>query len=226
MVDVRGQLTAESRAVVADYWWTRATGELTSWVGWGHVLADLRACGSPQPVLELAERAVEDEYRHAMWCRDWAVRFGHPGRELVPRGERPITIPGLSEAENRLFRIALVTFTETVGCFVLRHVRPVVQDPELRALNRRHMADELQHSRTGWAHLSTLSPRDQGFVREALPRLFDLLGVICCKDPGPEREDLVPFGAFTPRVLKTAHDDAVASVIVPGLAHLGLTQAA
>lgn len=153
------ELGPEARALVADFWWSRATGEITSWVGWGHVLEDLRAEGSPGSVLALAERAVRDEYQHALWCRDWAVRFGHPGGEPAPRGERPLALPGMTDRENRLVRIAMVSFTETVGCFVLRHVRPVVREPSLRALNRRHMADELHHGRAGWAHLSTLAPR-------------------------------------------------------------------
>jgi hypothetical protein len=33
----------------------------------------------------------------------------------------------------------------------LRHVRTVVTDPELRRQNQRHLADEIQHSRVGWA---------------------------------------------------------------------------
>ncbi|HEV8247242.1 MAG TPA: hypothetical protein VGP93_15800, partial [Polyangiaceae bacterium] len=139
-------LDSEARAVVAAYWWRRAEGEITSWVGFRHVLGDLRAEGSPSAVIALAERAVEDEYQHAVWCRDWAMRFGHAGGELKPRSETPVTFRGAADSENRLLRIALCCLTETVGCFILRHVRLVLTDPELRDLNQRHMKDELQHS--------------------------------------------------------------------------------
>ena len=44
---------------------SRMRRELTSYVGFRHVLADLRAEGSPPAVLELAERAVHDEQQHA-----------------------------------------------------------------------------------------------------------------------------------------------------------------
>jgi hypothetical protein len=50
-----------------------------------------------------------------------------------------------------------------------------------------------------------------------------LLPTICCQGPEEDFEELVPFGYFTGRLLRAAHDEAVAEVIVPGLAHLGLT---
>jgi hypothetical protein len=51
-------LGQEQRQRVADYWWQRAHGELTSWYGFQQVLADLRAERAAPAVLELAERAV------------------------------------------------------------------------------------------------------------------------------------------------------------------------
>lgn len=219
-------LDPEQRERLASYWWRRAEGELTSWHGFQHVLADLVAEGSPEPVLKLAERAVADEYQHAVWCRDWARRFGHPGDELRPRSEEPITFRGASDAENRLLRITLCCFTETVGCFILRHVRPTVSDAELRKLNRRHLADELRHSRVGWAHLSTLDAARKETLREWLPKLLGVLPLATCGGPEESFEDLVPFGYFTPRLLRAAHDEAMREVILPGLAYVGLGSAA
>lgn len=198
---------------------------MTSWVGFQHVLEDLRSEGSPPAVLELAERAVGDEHQHALWCRDWAVRFGHAGeREVRPRSVEPVRFRGASEQQNRLLRISLCCFTETVGCFILRHVRKVVTEPELRRQNQRHLADELQHSRVGWGHLATLTDSQRAFLREWSPKLLGLLPEACCEGPEQDREDLVPFGYFTPRLLRTAHDEAIADVILPGLAHLGLRE--
>jgi hypothetical protein len=217
-------LDDEARRTVAAYWFRRAEGELTSWVGFQHVLADLRAEGSPEAVCRLAVRAVEDEHRHALFCRDWAVRFGHPGGEIRPRSLEPIRFRGASEPENRLLRILLCCFTETVGCFILRRVRPVVTDPDLRRLNQRHLADEIQHSRVGWGHLATLRPAQRAWLRAWTPRVITLLPEACCEGPEQEREELVPFGYFTPRLLRKAHDEAVADVILPGLSELGLRE--
>lgn len=216
----------EQRQRVADYWWQRAQGELTSWYGFQQVLADLRAEGAAPAVLELAERAVGDEYQHAQWCRDWAMHFGHPGGEIVPRGERAIAFRGATEVENRLLRIALCCMNETVGCVVLRHVRPVLTLNELRELNRRHMADELQHSRVGWAHLAAASAEQRAFLSRWLPALLRLVRQGWCDGPEQDLEELVPFGYFSKRLLRAAHDEAVESLILPGFQHLGVTRAA
>jgi hypothetical protein len=46
----------------------------------------------------------------------------------------------------------------------------------------------------------------------------------CCEGPEEQREELVPFGYFTPRLLRAAHDEAVSEVILPGLSRLGLRE--
>jgi hypothetical protein len=218
-------LEAGGRDTVAAYWWSRAEGEMTSWVGFRHVLDDLRALGSPSAVCELAERAVEDEHRHALWCGDWAVRFGHPGGDIEPRSLEPIRFRGATDVENRLLRVLLCCFTETVGCCILRQVRLVVTHPELRRLNQRHLADEIQHSRVGWGHLSTLTSPERDRLRAWVPIVLGLLPEACCEGKEEEREELVPFGYFTPRLLRSAHDEAVGQVIIPGLVRLGLMEA-
>jgi hypothetical protein len=216
------ELSEQERELVAAYWFRRSEGELTSFVGFQHVLADLCAEGSPAPIRELAERSVRDEYQHAVWCREWAVRFGHPaGVETRPRSLEPLTFRGANDRENRLLRISMCCFTETVGCFILRHVRKVVTDPELRRLNQGHLADEVQHSRVGWGHLATLTPAARELIAPWTRDLLALLPKACCDGPELEREELVPFSYFTPRLLRAAHDEAVRDVILPGLAELG-----
>jgi hypothetical protein len=225
MVDAVG-LRGEERALVAQYWWQRAAGEMTSWVGWKHVLRDLQVEGSPAPVLKLAERAVVDEWKHALWCRDFAVQFGHAGGDVTPRGERPLTLDGATERENRLARIALCCFTETVGCFTLTNVRGVLRDGAFRKQNQAHLADELQHSRTGWAHLSTLDATARAVLKRRLPELLALARRICCDGKEQHAELLIPFGYFTPELLASAHDEALREVILPGLHHVGILEAA
>jgi hypothetical protein len=218
-------LDAEQRTRLANYWWRRAEGEMTSWIGFRHVLADLEAERMPEPVIDLAKRAVEDEYRHSVFCREWAVRFGHAGEEVRPRSEEAVTFRGAGDEENRLLRITLCCFTETVGCFILRHVRPTVNDTELRKLNRRHLADELRHSRVGWGALAALDSRRKKLIEPWLPGLFKVLPIACCEGPEQPFEELVPFGYFTPRLLRAAHDQAKVEVILPGLEYVGLRSA-
>src|SRR5262249_49177975 len=133
-----------------------------------------------------------------------------------------LRFPGATATDDRLLRIAFCCFTETLGCFVLRHARPRLVDDELRKLNQRHTADELQHSRVGWAYLSTLDPRRRDVLAKWIPVLMDALAVAGCEGTEQSREELVPFGYFTPRLLREAYEDALRSVIVPGLSHLGI----
>ncbi len=214
------------RELLAAYWWRRTESELTSWLGFQHVLADLRAEGSPASVIALAERAVADEYQHTQRCRSWALRFGHPDGEIAPRGDKPIAFRGATEIQNRLLRITLCGMSETIGCFVLQHARPLISDPDLREFNRHNMADELQHSRVGWGHLSTISAAQRDFLRPWVPALLRILHGSWCESGELEREDLIPFGYFSARLLRAAYEEAVESVIRPGMEHLGIASAA
>ncbi|HVU04961.1 MAG TPA: hypothetical protein VHE30_24590 [Polyangiaceae bacterium] len=220
-----GELDFADRRLVADYWFSRAEGELTSAYGFEHVLEDLRRDGAPAPILSLAERSVADEYRHSGWCREWAERFGRAPAEPRPRSTAPVRFLRATEAEERLLRITFCCFTETVGSFVLRKVRPFVTSPELRKLNQRHTADELAHAKVGWGYLSTTTEGAKALIAERLDELLATLRRVSCEGTEVEREDLIGWGYFTPSLLAAAHDEAVREVILPGLEHLGITSA-
>ena len=86
---LRARLTGEQRGLLADYWWRRAEGEITSWVGFGHVLSDLRVEGSPPAVIALAERASRGCQRVAPL-------------ELAAQAARPRAVELHAHAEPRL----------------------------------------------------------------------------------------------------------------------------
>jgi hypothetical protein len=221
------ELNPEQRALLAAYWWRRAEGEMGAWYAFGYLHEDLTALGAPGPLVELARHGIDEERRHALWARDWALRFGHPDRgEPQPRSTRPLTFPGASARENRQLRIAFACLTETCGCVVLQDIRPRVLDPELRRLNQRHLADEVKHARVGWGHLATLSDDDRRLVRAWMPELLRVLPQAVCEGPESDFEELVGCGYFTPTVLRRAHERALREVIVPGLVHLELSEAA
>jgi hypothetical protein len=107
---------------------------------------------------------------------------------------------------------------------ILRLVRPVLREPELLELNHRHMSDELRHSRVGWGYLATLDLSQKALLSSRLPELFRLLAVTCCEGSEQDDEELVPYGYFTPRLLRAAHDEAVRELIHPGLEHLAIAR--
>jgi hypothetical protein len=50
-----------------------------------------------------------------------------------------------------------------------------------------------------------LSAADKRWLRPWTPKLLELLPEACCEGPEQDREDLVPFGHFTPRLLRAAY---------------------
>ena len=221
-------LPPDDRAVLARYWRSRGDGEMGAELAFRQVRRDMATLGAPAALLELADSATLDERKHGHWGRDFSLRFG--GADVsAPKASRTQTLrfPGATERENRVLRIAFCAFTETVGCHVLQDIRPRITEPELRRNNQRHLADEVQHARVCWAFLSTLAAADRALIHRYRPTLLRMVQICCCE--GPEQDDLdrlVPFGYFTPTVLRRAYERALAEVIEPGLSHLSITEAA
>jgi hypothetical protein len=169
-------LSEAERDLLGRYWWSRAEGEMGAWVAFRYLVEDLEALGSPSQIVAVARRSVEEERRHSLWGRDWAIRFGHEDLGIPePRSTKRLTFHGASERENRILRVAFYAFTETCGCTVLTDIRPRITQPELRKLNRQHLADEVQHARLCWAQLAILDGRDREINREWAPELLDYL---------------------------------------------------
>jgi len=221
-------LPPDDRSVLAQYWRSRGDGEMGAEIAFRQVKDDLVALDAPPPLVTLAERAIADERKHAYWGRDFALRFGGTDeRPPIASRTRTLEFPQASPRDNRILRIAFCCFNETVGCHVLQDIRPRVQEPELRQNNQQHLADELQHARVGWGFLSTLATADRSLVERYRPILMRFVQKACCE--GPERDELdrlVPYGYFTPTILRRAYERAVAEVIDPGLRHLAITEAA
>jgi len=221
-------LSEGDRAILSAYWRGRGDGEMGAEIAFRQVREDMEALGAPASLLSLADRAIVDERKHGHWGRDFALRFG--GTDASPptaSRTRRLDFPGASVRDNRVLRVAVCCFNETVGCHVLQDVRPRIVLPELRSNNQQHLADELQHARVGWGFLSTLSALDRALIRRYRSLLLRVVRMACCEGgEKPEFDHLVPYGYFTPQVLHVAYERALAEVIDPGLAHLSITEAA
>lgn len=221
-------LSPDDRAVLAAYWRGRGEGEMGAEIAFRQVREDMEILGAPASLLAIAERAIQDERKHGHWGRDYALRFGGTDTsEPVASRTRLLEFPRASSRDNRVLRIAFCCFNETVGCHVLQDVRPRITTPDLRSNNQQHLADELQHARVGWGFLSILGPADRALVHRYRKILLRMVQIAACEGgEKPEFDHLVPYGYFTPQVLKAGYERAVAEVIDPGLAHLAITEAA
>ncbi len=224
-MDAALELSAAQRRLVADYWWQRALGERTSWVGLGHVRQDMIALGAPSGLIQLAERAVADEYKHSLWCRDRAVFFGHEYREIEARSEARLFFPRVGEEENRLLRVAFCCLTETLGVVLLQKARVDMFDSAMRSLNHGHMKDEVQHSRLCWAVLSGLNASQRAKLLPYWPLLLDMLACVAVDGIGADHDELVAHGYISSALARQAHTAARRDVIDPGLSALDLWEA-
>lgn len=226
------ELSAQQKKDLAEYWWQRAEGEATSWSAFKQVRRDLESLSAPSTVLELADSAIEDEKRHSLWCRDWALRFGYVTKsgevppEPQPRSEEALTFRGIPEEHHALCRVLLCLMTETTGCVLLDLMRSQIKHPELREQNHVHLKDELRHSRVGWAQMSVLARRDRELVLRYAPLLVRELNHIMETGGETERDDLAPYGYFPLSAQKEAARQASQEIIIPGLSAHNLWRAA
>jgi hypothetical protein len=91
--------------------------------------------------------------------------------------------------------------------------------------NRIHLTDEIEHARVGWAHLASdaVSAATRSALALCLPKLLE------ANAPGWERDDpsLPPEGVpaqghLSREASRRVFVDAVAELVLPGFAHVGI----
>src|SRR5258706_16338482 len=103
--DAIARLSSEQRSRLRRYWVDRAAGEAPTGLTFEFMLDDLTQEGAPEPVLDLARQAIEDENLHADWCLRWADALDpeEPARGRLS-GTAPFCFDRASSHDNRLLR--------------------------------------------------------------------------------------------------------------------------
>ena len=185
----------------------------------------LRRRNASAPLVELAVRAIDDEYRHAELSRVVASRFA--GAELEAPQRLELELPkhaGASrELRDTLYVVGQCVLNETTASAFLEvclvHARGTVARAALREL----LSDEIDHGRIGWAHLASLSDSERAEVaRWLLPMAF--LNLRTWREQSPDdprhRAAWTLHGAPPADVTHAALVDALHSLVVPGLEDL------
>jgi hypothetical protein len=220
-------LTTDERRVLAERWASRATNELRTSTTFSELRRGLVLLGAPDELVGRAERAVEDEARHAAICRHVASRYaGSAIGETPVEPTAPPRFAGASEREARILHAVLhACLNEGFAVAYLSACLTAATAPRARAAVRELMRDEVQHARLGWAFLAWLSPTDRVLVERALPALvshaeslwLDATGYPATLPPGHGCLSLAELRTLVAR----AHDE----LIVPGFAHVGISTA-
>jgi hypothetical protein len=219
-------LSAEQRDRLRGYWIDRASGELTTALTFQFMLKDLTHEGAPPTLLALARNAIVDERRHVDWCLLWAdmVDGSTPARAELA-GTDPLSFDGASARDDRLLRTVFgCCFSETVAVHVLLASHKLITLPSVRRLNQQHLKEEVGHARLGWALLgwSGLTERDRGMIRSYVPEMTRITRMVWQTTRRDGDDHLEQLGFLSSAIVDRASEDALATVVLPGLDHLGI----
>lgn len=220
-------LSVATRERIAQIWLARASMERRVADSFGVVSRALVARRAPSPLIEIAERAIDDEYRHT--DLSYAVACAYAGRTLAPPLRLPLVVPAhrtaSPELRHTLHIIGQCVLNETTAGAFLSVSRNLATAPYACWALRELLSDEIDHARVGWAYLATLSANERA---EASPYLLPMaylnLQIWRAESPldpnhTPEMtaHGIAPAEAIYPE-LRSALED----LIVPGLCELGM----
>jgi len=221
------RLAPTTRRTVGRIWAERAQSELNAGSGFAIVVTELYDVGADNAVIPLATRAAHDEARHSELCRLLAEAYLG---ETVP-APRPKRVgmpehPGAAESlRPHLHVVGLCCINETLAVGFVEACLETADAPLVRAVQREHLADEVDHARVGWAHLASAAVDDatRAAIADFAPRLLRANLSLWRGRIGELPEAGVPGHGYPPRErLLRAVEETVDAVILPGFRHVGV----
>lgn len=220
-------LTEAQRVELVTVWLGRAASERRVADAFEVIHDALLQCGSSAPLVALAARAVDDEHRHAELARQVASRFA--GRELEPPARLTLVVPEHRGAPARLVRslhiLGHCAMNETFASAFLEASLSLARAPLARAALRELLSDEIDHARLGWAHLQERSAAERAELAPWLDSLVRANLEMWRAAPRPYTDDPVlhRHGAPPAQAVEQALLGAIRELIIPGIAHFGLS---
>lgn len=220
-------LPSEERGGLAAHWRRRAASERRIGVGFVQIAARLRDLGAPSELVRWAESSADEEVAHAELCRRLVAFYSGVDEPPVPAPV--VEVPEFGTGDPRLELALLILGTccinETLATAYLSLCLELATVPFAAHANRVHLREEIRHGRLGWALLA--SPWLDADLRRALaPCLPGMLAanvpLWLRPDPFVPSEGLPAFGHPAHAAQCEAIRRAVAEVVVPGFAHVGL----
>jgi hypothetical protein len=220
-------LTSAQRIAIAGHWKHRAKSELQVGRAFAAMVPILRERRASAAVLDRLERGSEEEIRHSEICSQLAETYA--GETVVRPKIDSVPLPhfgvGDEELETALLVAGMCCVNETIATAWISACLAAAQTPLAQMANRIHLHDEIEHARVGWAHLGSdaVSDATRLALGPLLPRLIE------ANAPGWERDDAslppegIPDQGHLPvTVSRRIFVDAVADLVLPGFAHVGI----
>lgn len=219
-------LSDEDRKWLSFAWAGRADSELTACLSFGVVAEALRGAGEEPALIELAERAIEDERYHSQICHRLASIY--LGAEAPAPKAHTLTVPAHpgapEEVRRTLHVLGQCCFNETTGSVFYELCLKGAKSGPARAGLLSLLSDEVDHARIGWAHISSerLSPSVREAIRPWMGALVENnLRAWRGRYALPDRPSLLEHGCPSYDGGYAAVITALDEIIIPGLASFG-----
>ncbi len=219
------RLDDTTRARAVRHWERRAQSEYRVGRCFAALWPRLRDVAGHEAAVARCREGAEEETRHAELCLRLADAYrGAAGAVTFGGGSLPSF--GCDEPFEVLLLVAsLSCINETVAIGWLSASLGRAKTPLARAANRVHLREEMEHARFGWAHLasSAVSPDMKADLAAWLvPILEANIPRWHAPDPDLPAEGVAGHGLLSQTESRMAIDDAVAHVVIPGFAHVGV----
>lgn len=223
-------LSPRKRARLAAIWLHRAAMERRVADSFEVIHGALTRRRADAQLIGLAERAIDDEYRHAELSRFVASQFA--GRELDAPPRLSLVVPkhtGASpQVRDALFIVGQCVLNETTASAFLEACLVRAEGTLARCALSELLSDEIDHGRIGWTFLASLATADRNELnRWLLPMAFVNLRQWRRETPDdPDYSaEFAHHGAPPASVIHAAVLAALQELIVPGFERLGMATA-
>ncbi len=225
---MRPQCADALQSVVAEAWAFRWRVELEAEIRFARLSRRLAALSAPKLLVELSQRASEDERRHAALCREVAHEYGYAATEEVHEQQVPEIAPRrLSEREKVLYElVASCCITETESMSVLTTLLHAARTAWMKGVLQEIARDEVSHSRLGWAFLaSEHSSANVQFLGTLVPDMLEgtvTEGLFAAAAARFEDPELLQHGVLPHSTKRDIFIQTLQDVVFPGLEFHGV----
>jgi hypothetical protein len=216
-------LDDDARRVLTNSWLGRSAAERRAADIFTLVHRSLVAVAEQPALIELAERGIDDELRHAELCLLVARRYA--GRDVeAPRFELvPPEHKGASEdLRYSLWIVGQCALNETTASAFLEECLEQSTAPLAHAALRELLSDEIDHARIGWAHLAGMSPERRRTIAQWIPAMLAANRREWSKAAAADDDRYAAHGYISRASLAKALESAERDVIKHGLARVGI----
>lgn len=218
--------TPAKRAALAGIWQERAGSELRVGASFGALVSVLVETGADEAVLEIATDAVRDELHHAQIAAALAARYRGdaevwPGPQPSPL---PMFVPSGPELRAALLVTTMCCINETLACSVLEAQMKLARSPLAQAAYQSVLADEIDHGRMGWAHLTSryVSRDVRGEIGPWLPQMLEARFRELFEPQPLPGADCAEHGIMTREERQQVIRAGLRDVVFPGFRHIGV----